>query len=375
MIQNTNDIVNAELNGAVREYMFRKNPSQVTVTGYWFDLSMSAGNPPPKYWFDSAPLTGVQVKQSTDGGFFHGSPVAPQTMYLRKLNLMTSTSTALPMSFRLMDYLLYYPTIDDSAVGETAITSIFNVLSTFTTPTPPSRQTNILTLTNNLLEPYTQVQVSSTGTLPAGLSPSTSYWSIPVTATTCKLATSRADAVLNRHITISDSGSGVHSLRTILPRYTDGKGVQIMPVTLTGRTGGFTFNVTYTNSSGVAGRVSQTVMQNDQQYIGCITTSHPAGAGNYGGAFIGLQGTDTGVQSIESVNMITGDTGTMSLILVYPLADSILKEITAPMERDFYLDGQTLPIIKDDAYISAICSPLATLAATGLIGSVKVIWN
>lgn len=43
---------------------------------------------------------------------------------------------------------------------------------------------------------------------------------------------------------------------TPLPRYSDGIGVQIMPVVVAGQTGGQTFTVNYTNSEGVAGRVT-----------------------------------------------------------------------------------------------------------------------
>lgn len=378
MIKDTNDIVNAELEGRVRINMFRKNPSQVTVSGYWFDLSLSPGNPVPKYWFDATPAIGVQVRQSTDGGLFHGANVTPLRKYLRQLTLMTSTSTALPASFKLLDYLLYYPSVDDSIVGQQDLTNNFNTLSTFTTPTPPAYQSNELTLTTNNLMPYTRCQVSSTGTLPAGLSPSTDYWSINSEGdTTCRLAASRADALANIPVTITDSGSGTHSLKTILPRYTDGKNVQILPVSVASRTGGFTFNVTYTNQDGVVGRVSQTVMENSQTTLGAIVTSHPAA--NPGTAqyceFIPLQQGDTGVQSIESVNMITGDVGLVSLILVRPLAETELKEITAPYEKDFFISGGKLPEIKDDAFLNLICLPVGSLAATGLIGSLKVIWG
>lgn len=371
-------MVNAELEGRVRINMFRKNPTQVTVSGYWFDLSLSPGNPVPKYWFDATPTIGVQIKQSTDGGLFHGANVTPQRKYLRNLSLMTATATALPMSFKLLDYLLYYPSVDDSVVGDQPLTNVFNTLSTFTTPTPPTYQSNELTLTTNNLMPYTRCQVSSTGTLPAGLTASTDYWSINREGdTTCRLAASRADAVANIPVVISDAGIGVHSLKTILPRYTDGKNVQILPVSVASRVGGFAFNVTYTNQDGVAGRVSKSVIENANTTLGVIATSHPAGAAgvyNYC-EFIPLQEGDTGVQSIESVNMISGDVGLVSLILVRPLAETELKEITAPHEKDFFISGGKLPEIKDDAFLNLICLPVGSLAATGLIGSIKVIWG
>lgn len=376
MIRNSNDIVNAELEGRVREYMWRKNPSQTTVSGYWFDLSLSPGSPPPKYWFDASPTIGVQVKQSTDGGMFHGADVNPMIKYLRGFSIRGTAAAGLPLSFKLMDYILYYPSVDDSTVGETAMTSNFNTLCTFTTPTPPLYQSDLLTLTTNNLANLTRCRVSSSGTLPSGLTADTDYWAIKVSDTTCRLATSRANAVAGTFFhQINDSGTGTHYLKTILPRYTDGAGLQIMPVSVAGRTGGFTFNVTYTNSSGVAGRVTQTVMENAQPYLGVIVTSNPVAVGNYTGEFVPLQAGDTGVQSIDSVNMITGDVGLVSLILVKPLAETVLKEITAPMERDFFVDCVELPEIKDDAFLNMICLPTGSLAATGLLGSIKVIWN
>jgi hypothetical protein len=375
MVRNLTDIVNSELEGKVRHYAFRKNPTQTTASGYWFDLSMSPGTPPPKYWFDSSPLSSVQVKQSTDGGLFHGANVTPDRKYLRMISLMTSTSTALPMSLKLLDYLVYYPTVDDSITDPQTMTNNFQTLSTFTTPTPPAYQDNTLTLTTNNLMPYTRCRVSTTGTLPGGLAVDTDYWSIQISDTTCRLAASRANAVAGTHIIITDSGSGTHYLKTILPRYTDGAGVQMLPISIGARTGGFTFYVTYTNSSGVAGRISQTVMQNPGATVGVIATSHPAATGNYAGVFIPLQEGDTGVQSVESVTMLTGDVGLMSMVLVQPLAETELKEITAPHEKDFFIESNKLPEIKDDAFLSFICLPVGSLAATGLIGSIKVIWG
>ena len=35
------EVVNAELEGKVREYQWRKTPSQTTTSGLWFDTSMS----------------------------------------------------------------------------------------------------------------------------------------------------------------------------------------------------------------------------------------------------------------------------------------------------------------------------------------------
>jgi hypothetical protein len=118
------DIVDSQVvNGSTRFYTWRKSPTQTTPAGLWFDLSMSPGNPVPKYWFDATPLTAVQVKQSTDGGMYHGANVTPSQKYLRELMAMTVTATALPMPMMLLDYLMYYPTIDDSITDVQTMTN------------------------------------------------------------------------------------------------------------------------------------------------------------------------------------------------------------------------------------------------------------
>lgn len=213
------ELVDAEISGKNRNYWWRKTPSAVTTAGIWFDLATASGNPKSKNWFDAAPLVAAQVKQSTDGGIFHGSAVSTSTMYLRSTLSLTATATALPMQMILCDYLLYYPTIDDAEVTA-------------------QEMTNSVTL----------------------------------------------------------------------PRYTDGVGVQMMAVTLAGRTGGQTFSVSYTNSEGVSGRTSQTVVQNTSAVIGTITTSVLTPTNFSSAPFIGLQYGDSGVRSVESVTMNGADT-------------------------------------------------------------------
>lgn len=116
------DLIDAENNGQIRTFSFRKTPSQVTTAGCWFDLSMSPGNPVPNY-YAASPLISVALRQSTDGGFFHGSSVSPLDKYLRKSLIMSSSATGLPMAMILMDYLLYYPFIDEGSTDEQLVTN------------------------------------------------------------------------------------------------------------------------------------------------------------------------------------------------------------------------------------------------------------
>ena len=282
---NVKEVVDAELSGASRFSTWRKSPSQVTTTRIWFDLSMSPGNPVPKYWFDAPPLIAKAVAQSTDGGLFHGGSVSPLKKYLRETTQIAIVATALPMPMILCDYLIYYPSIDDSTLD-------------------PQVMDNTVTL----------------------------------------------------------------------PRYSDGEGVQMIALSVAGRTGGQTFSVTYTNSEGVAGRVTPNVPQNSALFIGSIITSDGA-AVNTAGPFIPLQQGDTGVRSIESVTMNGADVGLFTIVLVKPIAQTQIRGIDAPVEKDYLLQTGTLPEIKDDAYLSWIVLPQGSLAATPIHGTIKVIWN
>lgn len=175
-ISSIKQLCEAEFEGRTRYTEWSKRPTPATAAGLWYDLNTAGGNPPAKQWFDAAPLTAQQVKQSTDGGIYHGGPVSAAGFkkYLRMMRISCAAAAPLPLSIMLCDFLLYYPTIDDGV-------------------TDPQVMTNNVTL----------------------------------------------------------------------PRYTTGAGVQMMAVTISARTGGQSFTVSYTNQDGVAGRTSEASVQND----------------------------------------------------------------------------------------------------------------
>lgn len=160
-----------------------------------------------------------------------------------------------------------------------------------------------------------------------------------------------------------------------LTRYTDGEGVRIMAVSVAGRTGGQTLQVTYTNQDGTAGRVTETCIQNTVSVNGSIVTTDRANA-LARGPFLPLQAGDTGVRSIESVAMISGvDVGLFALVLVKPLAQASIRGIDAPVEVNYFTDFGQLPRIVDDAYLNFLCLPQGTLAATALHGDITTVWS
>lgn len=278
------EVCDAELNGKVRNYIWRKTPSQTTITGLWFDLSMSPGMPPPQYYI-GAITTATQLKQSTDGGLYHGQNVSPSAKYLRGITTQANVTTALPMNVILCDYLMFYPFIDEGTTDEQLMT-------------------NTLTL----------------------------------------------------------------------PRYTDGKGVQVMAIQTNAGTGGQQFYFTYTNSDGVSGRVSQTITMNTSTVVGNVLGSNRA-IQNASNPFCGLQLGDSGVRSIESVTMLGIDTGLFALVLIKPLTQTSFREITVPYEKDYLIPISDLIRIYDDAFLGFLALPLGSLAATTLRGDLNVIWD
>jgi hypothetical protein len=96
---------------------WRKSPTQITGSGVWFDLALSPGNPAP-FYYASAPLESVAMYKSVNGGMNHGQNVSPSQKVLRKVMAMTVTATALPMNIKVLDYLMYYPFVDESLDGE-----------------------------------------------------------------------------------------------------------------------------------------------------------------------------------------------------------------------------------------------------------------
>lgn len=284
-IRSIRDVVAAELEGRVRHYAWNKtNAAMYQTAGVWGDITGAAGNPRAKQWFDATPLAAQPIRQSTDGGIYHGANVSPQTKYLRGFTFLPLTAVT-PMSAIVCDYLLYYPTIEDGT-------------------TDPQVMDN------------TQA----------------------------------------------------------LPRWSDGSGVQMIAVTISSRTGGQTFSVNYTNSDGVAGRVTPAVTQNAVTSPGSITTSALAVSGS-ANPFIPLQAGDSGVRSVESVTMNGVDTGFFALVLVKPLLYTTAQNVIVPYEKDLLIMQSELPVIEDDAFVSFLLSCVGTSSAVSLRGSMKVIWG
>lgn len=288
--RNLRELTDAQDAGQYLYASWRKQATQTTGAGIWFDLSMSPGNPAPNYYIGS-PNVFTPLKQSTDGGLRHGGNVNAlgKKKFLRKLMAQTVTTTAVPLSCVLMDYIGFYPFIDESVLDEQFM--------------------------DNTVAPT---------------------------------------------------------------RYADGRGVQLMPVVVAGQTGGQTFTVNYTNSDGVAGRITPAVTMSTQFVNGTILHSIQGNNAAYAnnGPFLPLQTGDSGVRSVQSVTIGgIGDVGLFSLVMVKPLATFSLFGIDAPTEVDYWQDMASMPEILDDAYLNLVSLPNGTLSGAPINGILETTFN
>lgn len=282
-VYGSKEIADAEADGHTFLSGWRKQPTQTTAAGIWFDLSMSPGNPVPNYYIGPSGVF-TPLRQSTDGGIPHGGNVSPKRKMLRVFEAQCATATAAPLPLKILDYLGFYPFIDESVTDEQFMTN-----------------------------------------------------------------------------------------STAVPRYPDGRGVQIMPVVVAGHIGGGTFFVRYTNQDGVSGRQTPQHTMGTQIVNGTIITS--AVNVNARAPFMALQEGDSGVRTVDSVIFEgVGDIGLISLVLVKQIAETYIREITAPHERDFAMDMGSLPIIEDDAYLNLLSLPVGTLSGANIMGYIKTLW-
>ena len=162
-----------------------------------------------------------------------------------------------------------------------------------------------------------------------------------------------------------------------LPRYAAREGVQMMLVEQNPYTGSAQVQIGYTNQDGVAGRLTPIIRLNTATSIGTIATSERRTLGVTGN-FCALQQGDYGVQSVETIEFVTGDTGVCAVVLVKPIVSLQIYETTAPCLFDLWFEMGVLPEIKNDAYLNMVVNPSGSLAgstANTIFGEITTIWD
>lgn len=107
--------------------------------------------------------------------------------------------------------------VDLSAAGDASITDVllfgaFPETGVIADTTFTASGATLTDATHGLVTGDGPVRVSSSGTLPAGLTAGTDYWLIYLSANTYSLATSRANAFAGTAVTTTDAGTGTHTL-------------------------------------------------------------------------------------------------------------------------------------------------------------------
>lgn len=175
----------------------------------------------------------------------------------------------------------------------------------------------------------------------------------------------------------SDSTDQMLINTATLPRYIDGNGVMIMPVSVGPRTGGQTYRISYTNELGVSGRLTSICFENSSAVNGSVQCNLNQTLNRTSLPFVPLQAGDKGVRSIEAFTMVSGvDTGLLTLVLVKPLATTTLLELAAAVEVDYVTNrGLSPPVIEDGASLNFICGSNQSFTGVSLHGAFKFIFN
>lgn len=161
-----------------------------------------------------------------------------------------------------------------------------------------------------------------------------------------------------------------------LPRYTDGEGVRAFLVATNPYVGGAYFQINYTNSDGVDGRISHIQICNTATYIGTLVNSvAPAAGGLTHSVFIPLQGKDIGIRSVQSIKFESPNGGLAALVLVKPIANIATRGIDSWVEIDYIKDRPSMPVIEDGAYLNFLVNPTGTVLNIPLLAELTFAWG
>lgn len=384
-----NQIIQAMTNGQTfrADWSKNMNPTAAAVANEWHTLFRGNGNPGPDAIFDAgANLTfqGVTDTTTNAASIQHGGSVgAGLSKHLLSGSAVSAAATAQPTVVTLIDVVGFYRVTSVTTTTAQATTNTLGFGDTFTA----DAGTDTLTWTSTANNPHniltgTRVRLTTTTTLPAGLALATDYYVIPITGgTTCKLATSYANAVAGTAINITDAGTGTHTMSRLLPRYTNGAGLNAIffnPAATAMGAGTPNLSLGYTNSAQVGSRATPTVLPVGKT---AASNSHilytgATGAGKYNYA-VPRQSGDSGIAEINTIqNSTSYVSGTYTVALYKELARFPVTTLGVAAERDFLNQLPSLPRVYDGAALYfVIGSGAATPANSAFSGHLEMIWN
>lgn len=375
-------IQETSVNGKSFRQDWNKNmlPTTAALAGEWSCLARGGGNPGADALYNTGTNLLFQPVSDTTtnaAAIQHGGNVSPDYKVIKNASAFSAAATTMPSILMLVDLVGFYRVTSTTTITSQSMTNTLSAFSTFTA----DAGSDVCTHSNINLMPYTRVQLTTTTTLPAGLSLATDYYVIKVTDLTCKFATSYANAVAGTAINITDAGTGTHTINTLLPRYTNGAGVQaFMWANNATPLGAGTPNLSfpsYTNSAQTSGRATPTVLPVGKTAAanGLILYSG-TGAGKYG-PFMPLQSGDSGIAQVNNVQLsATYTSGEFSVGLCKPLIVMPMTTIGVASEREFVNQMPSLPRVYDGAnLVWLIYHGAATPTNSAFYGHLEFGWG
>ena len=381
-------LINALANGQTFRANWGKNfnPTAAAVANEWHTLFRGAGNPAADAIFNAGTNLAFQaVKDNTTsaGTIQHGGNVqSTYYKYLLSAAAVSAAATVVPGTLALVDVVGFYRVTSVTTATAQATANTLGQSDTFSA----DASTDICTYTSTANIPSnilvgTRVRLTTTGVLPAGLAAATDYYVIKVTDSTFKLATSFANAIAGTAINITDAGTGTQTITWLLPRYTNGAGVNAIFFNSNATAlGAATPNLSlgYTNSSQATSRATPTVLP-----IGKTAASNShiiytgaTGTGKYNYA-VPLQAGDAGIAEINTIqNSVSYVSGEYSVALIREIAQIPLSTLGLAAEQNFMFGLPSLPRIYDGAALYWLWgSGVATPASSAFSGYLNFIWN
>lgn len=319
------------------------NPTAVAVANEWHTYCRGGGSPSADAIFDTG--TNLLFQSLTDqeanaGCLYHGGDVGAagdDYKVLETVMAQTSAATVVPHWVQLIDILGWFRvTTVTTTTAQTVIWPHDTGSGTGGGETTTfSSSSGLLGTYTNDIKNLSKVRFrNSGGALPTGLVAGTDYYTIQVSATTSRFATSRANAIAGTAIAFTDAGSGTNVLDVRLPRFSDGVGVDAMffnPSATALGAGTPQLTLGYQNGAGTMSRATPT---SPSAPIGktAATASHilytgATGAGKFGPS-IPLQGADSGIRCIQTVrNASTYTSGQYAVALFKRLGEPIPLQV------------------------------------------------
>lgn len=319
------------------------NPTAAAVANEWHTLFRGGGYPQADAIFDAG--TNLLFQSLTDqnasaGCLYHGGDVGAagdDYKLLETAMACTAAATTVPAWVQLVDVLGF------ARVTTVTTTTAQTVIWPYNDGTATGGgETTTFSSSSGLLGTYTNDIANlskvrfrnSGGALPTGLTAGTDYYTIRVSATTSRFATSRANAIAGTAISYTDAGSGTNVIDVRLPRYSDGVGVDAMffnPSATALGAGTPGLSLTYQNGAGTTARATPS---SPSLPIGktAATASHilytgATGAGKFG-ASMPLQGADSGIRTIQQIrNNATYTSGSYTVALIKKLGEPIPLQV------------------------------------------------